>query len=125
VTTPRATPTRRDLHRSAQCDQLRRGYGRAASANYDNLFHNLTNLLALLLRQPLKSTAISWAAQIARILVSASRPSRLTNTAIETLSTESRFTAERRGNRVATRLKNNLACQSTDGRCARSEEHAS
>lgn len=34
---------------------------------------------------------------MARIRVSASRPSRLTNTATETLSTESRFTTERRG----------------------------
>jgi len=34
---------------------------------------------------------------MARIRVSASRPSRLTNTPTETLSTESRFTAERRG----------------------------
>ena len=47
--------------------------------------------------QPEQSTATSRAAQMARIRVSASRPSRLTNTAIETLSTESRFTAERRG----------------------------
>ncbi len=44
-----------------------------------------------------QSTATSSAAQIARIRVSASRPSRLTNVATETLSTESRFTAERRG----------------------------
>jgi len=44
-----------------------------------------------------QSTATSRAAQMARVLVSASRPSRLTNTATETLSTESRFTAERRG----------------------------
>jgi hypothetical protein len=44
-----------------------------------------------------QSTATSRAAQMARIRMSASRPSLLTNTATETLSTESRFTAERRG----------------------------
>jgi hypothetical protein len=46
---------------------------------------------------PEQSTATSRAAQMARIRVSASRPSRRTSTATETLSTESRFTAERRG----------------------------
>jgi hypothetical protein len=44
-----------------------------------------------------QSTATLSAVQIARICVSASRPSRLTRTATETLSTESRFTADRRG----------------------------
>ena len=44
-----------------------------------------------------QSTATSRAVQMARIRVSASRPSRSTNTPTETLSTESRFTAERRG----------------------------
>jgi hypothetical protein len=44
-----------------------------------------------------QSTATSRAAQTARIRMSASRPSLLTSTATETLSTESRFTAERRG----------------------------
>jgi hypothetical protein len=44
-----------------------------------------------------QSTATSRAAQMARIRMSASRPSLLTSTGSETLSTESRFTAERRG----------------------------
>jgi hypothetical protein len=44
-----------------------------------------------------QSTATSRAWQISRIRVSASRPRRATKTATETLSTESRFTAERRG----------------------------
>ena len=44
-----------------------------------------------------QSTATSRAPQIACMRTSASRPSRLTNTAIETLSTESRLTADRRG----------------------------
>ena len=47
--------------------------------------------------QPEQSTATSRAVQMARIRVSASRPSRVTNTPTETLSTDSRFTAERRG----------------------------
>ena len=46
---------------------------------------------------PEQSTATSRAAQMARIRVSASRPSLLTKTATDTLSTESRFTADRRG----------------------------
>jgi hypothetical protein len=46
---------------------------------------------------PEQSTATSRAAQMARIRVSASRPSLLTKTETDTLSTESRFTAERRG----------------------------
>jgi len=54
-------------------------------------------LAGLLTCHPEQSTATSRAAQIARIRVSARRPSRLTNTATETLSTESKFTAERRG----------------------------
>lgn len=44
-----------------------------------------------------QSTATSRAVQMARIRMSARRPSRFTNTATETLSTESKFTAERRG----------------------------
>ena len=48
-------------------------------------------------RQPGQSTATPRALQISRIRVSANRPSRLTSTATETLSTESRLTAERRG----------------------------
>ncbi len=48
-------------------------------------------------RQEGQSTATSRAPQIARIRVSANRPSRLTSTATETLSTESRLTTERRG----------------------------
>ncbi|VAZ95101.1 hypothetical protein LAUMK35_02843 [Mycobacterium pseudokansasii] len=52
---------------------------------------------SLLMRHPEQSTATSRAAQMARIRFSASRPSRFTNTPTETLSTESRFTAERRG----------------------------
>jgi len=48
-------------------------------------------------RQPEQSTATSRAPQISRIRVSANRPSRLTSMATETLSTESRLTAERRG----------------------------
>lgn len=44
-----------------------------------------------------QSTATARAAQISRIRVSRKRPNRLTRTAIETLSTASRFTAERRG----------------------------
>ena len=59
--------------------------------------HRRDDLGDLLALQPEQSTATSRAAQIARIRVSASRPSRLTNTAIDTLSTESRFAAERRG----------------------------
>ncbi len=47
--------------------------------------------------QPEQSTATSRAVQMARIRVSASRPSRVTNAPTETLSTASRFTAERRG----------------------------
>ncbi len=47
--------------------------------------------------QPGQSTATSRAPQISRIRVSANRPSRSTRTATETLSTESRLTAERRG----------------------------
>lgn len=47
--------------------------------------------------ESVQSTATFSAAQMARIWLSASRPSRPTNTATETLSTESRFTAERRG----------------------------
>ncbi len=43
-----------------------------------------------------QSTAISRASQISRIRVPARRPRRLTKTATETLSTESRLTAERR-----------------------------
>jgi hypothetical protein len=60
---------------------------------------------------------------MARIRVSASRPSRLTNTATETLSTESRFTTERRGDRVGTGFQNNLASESPDGRGARCDEY--
>jgi len=48
-------------------------------------------------RQPWQSTATSRAPQISRIRMSANRPTRLTSTASETLSTESRLTAERRG----------------------------
>lgn len=44
-----------------------------------------------------QSTAIARAAQISRIRESRRRPNRLTSIAIDTLSTESRFTAERRG----------------------------
>ncbi len=47
--------------------------------------------------QPDRSTATEWAAQISFIRVSRNRPNRLTRMATETLSTESRFTAERRG----------------------------
>lgn len=47
--------------------------------------------------QPGQSTATARAAQISRIRVSPKRPNRLTRIAIETLSTESRFTAERTG----------------------------
>jgi hypothetical protein len=45
--------------------------------------------------QSRQSTAIANALQISRILTSASRPSRSTRTATETLSTESRLTAQR------------------------------
>ena len=45
--------------------------------------------------QPTQSTATSRASQTSRILESAKRPTRSTSTPIETLSTESRFTAER------------------------------
>jgi hypothetical protein len=48
-------------------------------------------------RHPKQSTATSKAAHMARIRVSASRPSLLTKTATDTLSNESRFTAERQG----------------------------
>jgi len=44
-----------------------------------------------------QSTATARAAQISRIRVSRKRPNRLTRIEIETLSTESRFTADRRG----------------------------
>lgn len=44
-----------------------------------------------------QSTATASAAQISRIRTSPRRPTRLTRIAIDTLSTESRFTAERRG----------------------------
>jgi hypothetical protein len=44
-----------------------------------------------------QSTATCRAVQMASMRVSASRPSRLTKTATDTLSTESRFTADRRG----------------------------
>lgn len=54
-------------------------------------------LTSLLMCYPEQSTAISRAVQMARIRVSARRPSRSTNTATETLSTESKFTAERCG----------------------------
>ncbi len=47
--------------------------------------------------QPDRSTATEWAAQISFTRVSRNRPNRLTRMATETLSTESRFTAERRG----------------------------
>ncbi len=47
--------------------------------------------------QPDRSTATERAAQISFIRVSRNRPNRLTRMATETLSTESRFTAERRG----------------------------
>jgi len=61
--------------------------------------HRRTQLLLIAtpLCHPKQSTATSKAAQMARIRVSASRPSLLTKTATDTLSTESRFTAERRG----------------------------
>ena len=49
------------------------------------------------LDQSEQSTATARAAQISRIRVSRKRPNRLTRIVIETLSTESRFTAERRG----------------------------
>ena len=54
-------------------------------------------LVSLLMCHPEQSTATPRAVQMARIRVSARRPSRSTNTATETLSTESKFTAERRG----------------------------
>ncbi len=47
--------------------------------------------------QPDRSTATEWAAQISFTRVSRNRPNRLARMATETLSTESRFTAERRG----------------------------
>jgi len=47
--------------------------------------------------QPGQSTAIASAAQTSRIRSSANRPRRWTSTATETLSTESRLTADRRG----------------------------
>ena len=47
--------------------------------------------------QPSQSTATSSATQISRIRSSESRPNRSTNTAIDTLSMESRFTAHRAG----------------------------
>lgn len=53
--------------------------------------------IAAVWAQPVQSTAISRASQISRIRVSESRPRRLTKTATDTLSTESRLTAERRG----------------------------
>src|SRR5271155_2925644 len=62
---------------------------------------------------------------MARIRVSASRPSRLTKTATETLSTESRFTTERRGDRGGTGFQNNLASESPDGRGARCDKYVS
>ncbi len=49
------------------------------------------------LDQGAQSTATARAAQISRMRVSRKRPNRVTRIAIETLSTESRFTAERRG----------------------------
>jgi len=49
------------------------------------------------LDHPEQSTATARAAQISRIRVSRTRPNRLTRIEIETLSTESRFTADRRG----------------------------
>lgn len=48
-------------------------------------------------RQSEQSTATARAAQISRIRVSRKRPNRLTRIATDTLSTESRLTAERRG----------------------------
>jgi hypothetical protein len=47
--------------------------------------------------QPTQPTATARAPQISRIRESASRPRRLTKTATETLSTASKFTAERGG----------------------------
>ncbi len=47
--------------------------------------------------QPEQSTATARAAQTSRIRVSRNRPNRVTRIPIETLSTESRFTAEARG----------------------------
>ncbi len=47
--------------------------------------------------QPEQATAIARAAQISRIRSSATRPKRSTRIAIETLSIESRLTAERSG----------------------------
>lgn len=47
--------------------------------------------------QPEQSTATVRAAQMARMRTSANRPRRFTSTATDTLSTESRLTAERRG----------------------------
>jgi hypothetical protein len=49
------------------------------------------------LDQPEQSTATARAAQISRMRVSRTRPSLLTRIVSETLSTESRFTADRRG----------------------------
>src|SRR6476619_682783 len=64
------------------------------------LFGHLRVVVRTRLRRaphPEQSTATSRAVQMARICVSASRPSRFTNTPTESLSFESRFTAERRG----------------------------
>lgn len=51
----------------------------------------------LLVRHRQRPTATSGAAQLARVRASARRPSRFTNAPTQTLSTKSRFTAERSG----------------------------
>ena len=76
---------------------LQHGAGSASGPAATGVSRAQGNALRCPQRQREQSTATSRAAQISRIRASASLPRRLTRTPTETLSSESRLTAERRG----------------------------